>query len=247
MGRLIGGLLDNDSTFGRIMTKYGIIIGANLMFALFSLPVVTIGPGLAALYYVMLKTLRGDGVLNPFREFWEGFKMNFRQGIVCWIAFLVLGAFLILDIRFCRYMGGIWNIFKYALYAMGILLIFLAIYLMPVMAAFADTIPHLIRNAFFFASRRPLKMILAAALYVIPIGVTYLDTRMRPLYGFLWTVCGFGLIAMMVSELLIRDFEQYLLPAEDAIAENTQEREGEATAFGKSEREILGEMKKLDK
>lgn len=36
MGRIIGGFLDNDSVFGRIMTRCGIIIGANLMFILFS-------------------------------------------------------------------------------------------------------------------------------------------------------------------------------------------------------------------
>ncbi len=38
--------MSNESPFGRLMTKVGIIICANLMFILFSLPVVTIGASL---------------------------------------------------------------------------------------------------------------------------------------------------------------------------------------------------------
>ena len=37
MNLLIRGFLDNDSFFGRFMTKLGIIIAANLMFVVFSL------------------------------------------------------------------------------------------------------------------------------------------------------------------------------------------------------------------
>ena len=69
MNTLIQGFLDNDSFFGKFMTKLGIIIAANIMFALLSIPFITIGAGFSALYYVMFRTLRGDGVVNPFREF----------------------------------------------------------------------------------------------------------------------------------------------------------------------------------
>ena len=75
----INSFFSNDSVFGRLMTKIGIIIGANLMFVLFSIPVVTIGASYVALYHVMLKTLRGNGVVNPFKQFWIGFKTNFKH------------------------------------------------------------------------------------------------------------------------------------------------------------------------
>ncbi|MCD7867186.1 MAG: YesL family protein, partial [Clostridiales bacterium] len=66
MGGVIGGLLDNDSAFGKIMTRCGILIGANVMFVIFSIPVVTIGPAWTALHFVMMKTLQSeDGVVNP--------------------------------------------------------------------------------------------------------------------------------------------------------------------------------------
>ena len=90
MGRFIGGIFSNESTLGRIMTVFGIMIGANILFAVFSLPVVTIGPGLAALHYVMLKMLHRDNSLNPFKTFWEGFRQNLKQGTVCWLIFLAI-------------------------------------------------------------------------------------------------------------------------------------------------------------
>ena len=65
MGNFISSFMSNESSFGRVMTKIGIIICANLMFVFFSIPVVTIGASLTAMYHVMLKTLRGKGNINP--------------------------------------------------------------------------------------------------------------------------------------------------------------------------------------
>ena len=238
MGRLIGGLLDNNSTFGKIMTRLGIIIGANLMFVLFSLPVVTIGPGMTALHYCMLKCLHEDSAINPFKTFWAGFKTNLKQALICSLAAGAIAVILAVDIRFCSSQGGIFNIFKFACCALLLFLMIEMIYLMPVMACFEDTIPHLLRNALFFASRRPLKMLLAAAIHIVPVVVTVIDTYLRPLYGFLWTVCGFGLIAMMMAELLIKDFEEFL--------PKTEEEEQVTEVPSKTRRVILKEMKKLD-
>ena len=239
MKQFIRDFMSNDSTFGKIMTRLAIIIGANLMFLVFSMPVVTIGPGLAALYYVMLKTLHRDDSLNPFKTFWKGFVMNLKQGLLAMAIFAGAAAVLVLDIRFCNYAGGIFTYFKYACYAILFFLVIEFIYLMPVMAAFQDTLPHLMRNAFFFAARKPWKIILAAAFNIVPIGATVLDERNRPLYGFLWVILGFGMITMLVSELLYNDIKEYLPEEED--------EEGGAAPKKVSERKTLREMKKLEK
>ncbi len=210
MGRRIGSLFSNDSTIGRIMTVLWIIIASNILFSLVALPVLTIGPGLAALHYVMLKRLHSDSTLSPVSTFFVGLKQNLKQGLICTVMFLAIVIFLILDIRFCTYYGGILTWFKYALYAMGFFAVILWIHLMPVMAAFEDTIPHLLRNALFFAARNPIRAVFLAALWVVPMVVTYLDERMRPLYGFLWVTCGFGILAAVTSRALYRDIAQYL-------------------------------------
>lgn len=210
MGERIQAFLDNDSTFGRLMTRCGIIIGANLMFILFSMPVVTIGASYAALYHVMLKTLRGDGAINPFKQFWIGFKSNFKQATIYWLLLVVLVMFGYADVMFCRQMGGAMEYFMYALYAIGIVALVITLFLMPVMAAFADTLPHLMRNALFFAVQKPFRTLVILFFNVFPLYLTYTDMKMQPLYAFLWCLFGFGAIAMLGAALLLPDFKKYL-------------------------------------
>ena len=210
MGKFIGNLLDSESMFGRIMTRCGILIAANLMFLLFSLPVITTGPALAALYYTMLKVLRGDKDLNPWKTYLSAFRDNLKQGLLVWCAALIVSVILYLDIRFCSDAGGVLLYFKYALYALAAILIMLIAYLFPVMAAFSDTISGLLRNTVFFIARNPLKMLVIVFLDMFPLAVTYLDEKYRPLYVFLWAATGFSGIAMLVSRLLIRDFSLFL-------------------------------------
>ena len=49
MGKFLGGVFSNDSLFGQLMTRCGILVAANLMFIVCSIPVVTAGPALCAL------------------------------------------------------------------------------------------------------------------------------------------------------------------------------------------------------
>ncbi|MCQ2511018.1 MAG: YesL family protein [Lachnospiraceae bacterium] len=210
MSSFVQGFLDNDSFFGKFMTKLGIIIGANLMFILFSIPFFTVGAGLVALYHVMLKTLRGDGVLNPFKEFWNGFKANFRQGTISWLITVVLAVVLYADIKICKVSGGIMSMVSVLVYGLIVLLTVSYIFLLPTMAAFADTIPHLIRNGWFFALRRPFASIVIIFFDAFPLILTYSDKQNLPLYAFLWCLFGFGAIAMLGSTLLLKQFEEFL-------------------------------------
>ena len=132
----INSFLANDSTFGKTMTKIGIIIGANLLFVFVSLPVVTIGAAWAALLHVMFKVLRGTETLNPFKMFWTGLKQNWKQATIVWLIMMALGFLGWVDIRFLAHQGGAMVSFRYAVYAAGVALLIGAIYLFPVMVAF---------------------------------------------------------------------------------------------------------------
>jgi uncharacterized membrane protein YesL len=210
MNPLVRGFLDNDSYFGRFMTKFGIIIGANLMFVVFSLPVFTIGAGLTALYHVMFRTLRSGGVVNPFKEFWKGFKTNFRQATISWLVLVFIMGFLTVDLQICAQATGPVRHLRFAIYAIMAAVIFLYLYLLPTMAAFEDTIPHLIRNAMYFIAKKPLRFVVIAFFDIFPLVLTYTDLKMMPLYAFIWTMCGFGLLAMLGATLLLPVFKPFL-------------------------------------
>ena len=215
MGSFMQGFLDNDSYFGRFMTKFGIIIAANIMFVIFSLPFVTIGAGLTALYHVMFKTLRSGGVVNPFKQFWTGFVTNFRQATIAWLLFVLFMGFLTVDLQICAQAGGAVANIKFVIYAIGAAVVFLYLYLLPTMAAFEDTLPHLVKNSMYFLVKKPLKFVVIVFFDIFPLVLTYSDLKDLPLYAFVWVLCGFGLLAMLGATLLLPEFRPFLPVVDD--------------------------------
>ena len=207
MNNMVQGFLDNDSFFGRFMTKLGI---------------------------------RSEGVVNPFKEFWTGLRVNFKQATISWILFVLLIAFVLMDIRICNAAGGALGYLKIGAYAIGAAAIILYLYLIPVMTVFEDSLPHLIRNAFYFLWKKPWKTLVILFFDIFPFVLTFTDLQTLPLYAFLWVMCGFGLQAMLAATLLLPEFEPYL-----AVKEETEEPLEELEANKEVEEEILEEMKKL--
>lgn len=99
--------------------------------------------------------------------------------------------------------------FQYAIYAMGVMLFVLLLYLFPVMAAFRNTIGVLVQNAFYFAFHKPLRLFVLAGITIFPQMFTFADKEMLPLYGFIWVTCGYGLTAAAGAKLLYGQFEPY--------------------------------------
>lgn len=235
----IQSILDNNSVFGQLMTRCGILIAANILFILFSIPIVTVGASFAALYYTMLKVLRGEDELNPFSTFWQGFRENFKQGTIAWLILLAFGIVLCLEVFWCSQFTGPVALFRYGLYALLFIEIVIASYLFPTMATFQATLPQLIQDSIYFAIRRPVTLLLVLFANVVPLALTYVDYGHLPIYAFLWCIVGFAAVAMFNSSLLIKQFTLYLSP----LAEDTEEKAADRQE--KSEAEILEEMKKL--
>ncbi len=263
MHEIIGSLISNDSLFGRIMTRIGTVIAANILFILFSFPVVTAGAAFAALYHTMLKMLRSKDAINPFKQFWKGFTGNFKQATVVWLVSLVLIIMGYFNVKICQQAGGFIGILRYGVYALGLLLFIILIYLFPTMAAFSDTLPNLIRSSLYWALRKPFRLLVNLFFHFFPMFLTYTDRQFLPLYTFIWVMFGFGAIVLLTSNLLLPDFELYL-PVVDECGDFILKKNGEPLMPGEeldeedeelmsemygssemSEEEVLEEMRKL--
>jgi uncharacterized membrane protein YesL len=261
MHELLSSFLSNDSVFGKLMTRCGVVIGANVMFLFFSFPLVTAGAAYAALYHVMLKAIRGNGVINPFKQFWAGFKGNFKQATVVWLGFLALIGIGYLDLRIVSQSGGSLDFLRYPIYALGIVLVMVTLYVIPTMAAFSDTLPHLVRNSIYFMVKRPFRALVIAFFNLFPMYLTYSDPQTMPLYAFLWCTCGFGAIALLGAKLLEPLYHPYLplvdeygdfilgpdgepLPG-DFDGELDSAEYGDLAGMDESERQAFEDLKKL--
>ena len=112
------------------------------------------------------------------------------------------------------------------------------IYTFPSIAAFEGKITAHIRNAIYFAFHKPWWIPVNLFFHIFPLYLTYSDPHLMPLYAFCWFFFGFGAITMLTARLLIKDYNKYL-PLVDA-------RREELGDSGKTEEEILEEMKMLD-
>ena len=240
MGERINAIMGNDSTFGKLMTKVGIIIAANLMFVLFSLPVITIGASYAGLYRVMLKTLRSGGVTNPFKQFWIGFKTCFLQSTIVWIVYALLMAAGYFGLRICWQAGGTMGYFQYALYGAALILTLVLIYTFPSIAAFEGNIGNHLRNAVYFAFHKPWWIPVNLFFHIFPLYLTYSDPGMMPLYAFCWFFFGFGAIVMLTARLLIKDYNKYL-PIVDDFGDFILTEDGKQIMPGSPEEKALYE------
>ena len=67
-------LFGEESAFGRFLNRLYIVIVTNLLFVLTSIPVVTIGAGLSAMNYTLMKMQRGDRHFKVAQMFLKGFR-----------------------------------------------------------------------------------------------------------------------------------------------------------------------------
>lgn len=202
--------LSNESRFGRLMTRLCILMAANLLFLISCIPVVTAGAGLCALHHTLLKTLRGDGEINPFVQFLLGFKRNFKQATAAFLLLLMLAVVLTLEIFWCSQFTGPVAAFRYGLYAIAMIVLVLALYLFPTMAAFDAPLPRLLANSFAFAMKSPLTALCVVATSVVPVVLTLASGRYQPLFAFIWCMIGASGLAMLHSSMLLRLFKPYL-------------------------------------
>ena len=189
-------LLNEDNVVHVFLNKLGDIVIANLLFILCSIPVITIGPALTALYHCMMRTVKGNNN-GTTRTFFRAFK-------------------LVLNLRFLLHANGsAANMLFYLTIGVLTLLVIFSLYIFPVIATFANSLGALCRNAFLLAFMHFPTTVAMAVITIFPLYMTYLDVKLQPLYACCWFFFGFGLVAFINSMLLYRFFKKLLPPEEN--------------------------------
>ena len=134
------------------------------------------------------------------KHFFRAFKQNFLQSLVIWLGILLAGVILILNLRFLIQTQGASSYGKILLYmseALMGLLVIVALYIFPVIAAFANTAGKLLKNAFLFAFMHFPSTLAIAVITILPMYMTYQDLELMPLYACCWFFFGFALTATL--------------------------------------------------
>lgn len=149
-----------DHIITRILNRIFDLIVLNILWFIFSIPILTAGASTTALYSVTLKMVRNEE-RYLFREFWNGFRRNFRQATIVWIILLFIGCFLGADYLIFRRQPGVAG--SLGMFVLGIatlLYIIEIMFVFPLIAKFDNTILAMMKNAILIpVSRLPLAII----------------------------------------------------------------------------------------
>lgn len=150
-----------------------------LLWLLFSIPLVTMGPATCAVCYVGIKILYDEKDISLWSAFLKGFKTNFKQGLLMsLISVITYGA------------AGFFDYWVVAQSSQGIILILLAagcsfsvlifnLFVYPIIARYENTFSNALKNAIALAftySKDTLRLTgLAVLEYAIVIFLGYLN------------------------------------------------------------------------
>ena len=196
----------NDSLFGIFFGHLGDIVIVNFLFLLTSIPLVTVGPSLCGMNYAFLKRRRKSD--EPIaRLYFEGFRSNFKQGLLAWL--LLLGILLILLVDRYAFSSGsyfsspVLHLFVSVLLAV---VFFTALWLFAVIPSFTGSLRVLILHSFRFAVLHlPTTLLFALP----PFFISFILLSDFVTFAFVLSLLllfGFGLIGWTYSFFLIRVF-----------------------------------------
>ena len=210
-----------DNKFFTFMSRVADLIILNLLCIVCCIPVVTIGPSIAAMFYVTLKMVRNEESYIV-RGFFKSFKQNLKQGIVINLIMLAAALLLYFDISICRSTPGTIGKVLMVLFMM-ILVVYLMIflYIYPVLAKFYNTIKNTFTNAFLMSIRHLPYTVLMAVITIAPVSVFMIKSfRVQSTVIMLLILMGFALEAFINGHFLVKIFDNYI-PA-DADTANTK-------------------------
>ncbi len=200
----------SESKLQQALETFGNIFLVNILFILFSIPIVTIGASLTAMYTVMLRIVRkedsatGRGFVNAFRE-------NFKKATVLWLMVIAVCVVIYGELVYVANFSGIVVQF-YSILVMveAVLLAVTLPFLFPLVARYDNTVWNTIKNAFLLSVSNLGAWLKIALAWFAPIALSAYYPVLFFSTWYLWIIIGFGLIGFGTSHTINRVFKRVM-------------------------------------
>ena len=201
---------NQDSKFWHFATLVADFILLNLLFIVLCIPVVTIGPAIAALIHTTLK-LSEDENRTLVKPFWNEFKRDITKKILLWIVYLVLNTALVYMAQFYwNFANNNTDLLKiigfmlFMLSAFILLLTFVASIIgLAMTTQYFSPIKRLVKNSYLLIIVMPVQSLIMAV--VIVAATLFFIYQTVPVLSF-FLVIGFATIAYSFAPLIRKIF-----------------------------------------
>lgn len=197
-----------DNRFFTFMGKVADVMILNLLFIITSIPIITIGTSLTALYSVSLKQSAGTSSYIV-KEYFFAWKTNFKQSTIMWIFSLIAFSLLFMNLTL-KTDGTTSLVMRFIMILSMILYLMITLYAFPLLAKFDNTIKHTIVNAFLMSLRHFLTTctLFGTAAFFVLITIAY--PPMIELTSMAWFLFFFAIIARIQASFLTKIFDRYI-------------------------------------
>ena len=215
---------DLNSPVMSFLSRLADLVWLSVLWFVCCLPVLTIGPATAALYYVALKLARDEEVAVT-ACFFKGFKDNFKQGFVLNLIFLVVCAILVADFFNMSAVDTGAGVYSSALFfVMIIWLLCIMFYTYPLQAQFVNTIRRTLMNAAVLSMRKFFDTIIIFVLNMLPVILAFTSFTWFVRTSPIWILLAPGLVSRVCASRFVKMFAPYL-PAVEETEEEEEEEE----------------------
>lgn len=198
----------SGSKLQRGLETFGNIFLVNILFILFSIPIVTVGASLTAMYTVMLRIVRkedsvtGRGFVNAFRE-------NFKKATIIWLMLIAACVVIYGELVYVtNFTGPIVQFYSILAMAEVVLLVITLPFLFPLVARYDNTVWNTIKNAFLLSVSNLGAWLKVALAWFAPIALSAYYPVLFFSTWYLWIIIGFGLIGFGTSHTINRVFKR---------------------------------------
>lgn len=191
----------------RFLNRLGDLIWLNVLTMVFSIPVVTAGAAVTAMYQVSLRMVKNEeGGIGA--SFLRGFRENFRQSTLIWLIGGGLSAFLALDIRLLGWVSySFAQPYKILLFVLLLFVLMFTIFSLVTAARFENTLKNTIKNGVLFCVSHIFKSILMFAVMASPLLLLAASNRFLSVIVLIG-VSGPGYLCSVYFRALFQDFER---------------------------------------
>jgi uncharacterized membrane protein YesL len=196
----------------------------NILCFVCCIPIITIGPALAAKYDVAMRIVRKEEP-TIFRPFFRAFKNNFKQSIIIWSVLLVACFLLFIDWNWI-FQNGIGNVSPFYLMAAIIttlIVSFIIMTIFPIIARFQITIREAFKTSVLFSMVYFLGLLSVSIISVFSVYLCIKYMRFLPLV----VVVSHVIIVFCLCLILVRGFSR--LEEKYADSESSEEDEAESS------------------
>lgn len=186
--------LNLDSGIMRFLARITDLVLLQILFLLTSLPIVTIGAGLTAMFAVSRK-LHQDAVTSVIRMYFEEFKGNFKKSTVVWLIMAAIAGILYVDLSY--YSAQRSAVIMYVSLFLAGMAYFVFLYIFPIMAWFENSLLSYFKNSLIMACVHLATTILVTMVYA---AIVWVGMIVAPLFFF----CGLSGAVYITSALFER-------------------------------------------